>query len=275
MYHLGLLITEIHDHIVKKILELTRQSLKKEIKLDFSQSLCWLVFGSEGRQEQTLITDQDNGIVYADTPFDVTDYSNYFGKKAVNYLLLLKKEPVETRIGRIYIPKITRALYLASIDVIRLPLSESTCLTCIGLFDGEEFHFSSVVSEFYEVSGWEDPLMRINKLISEGFSLVVYDYELLEKDLREGGLRPLLYTIEGARREGRVREVSSLARNVLGEEIVSMDYLAPLLGIDAEVGIDKVLTELERSKKEIEERGIHVWPYYTKYLMRRLSLIHI
>ena len=87
MYHLGLLITEIHDHIVKKILELTRQSLKKEIKLDFSQSLCWLVFGSEGRQEQTLITDQDNGIVYADTPFDVTDYSNYFGKKAVNYLL--------------------------------------------------------------------------------------------------------------------------------------------------------------------------------------------
>ncbi len=85
MYHLGLLITEIHDRIVRKILELTRTSLKQEKNLDLFDCLCWLVFGSEGRQEQTLVTDQDNGIVYSDKT--IADYSESFGAKAVSYLL--------------------------------------------------------------------------------------------------------------------------------------------------------------------------------------------
>jgi CBS domain-containing protein len=87
LYYLGLLTTEIHDHIVRKILELTRVSLTQEKNLDLSDHLCWLAFGSEGRQEQTLITDQDNGIVYADIPSGIADYSHSFGAKAVSYLL--------------------------------------------------------------------------------------------------------------------------------------------------------------------------------------------
>ncbi|HEC67912.1 MAG TPA: CBS domain-containing protein [Candidatus Desulfofervidus auxilii] len=85
MYHLCLLITEIHDHIIRKILELTTSSLiqEKGIK-DLSEHLCWLVFGSEGRREQTLITDQDNGIVFSNIPIEI---ANSFGDKAVNYLL--------------------------------------------------------------------------------------------------------------------------------------------------------------------------------------------
>jgi CBS domain-containing protein len=34
--------------------------------MDLGQA-CWLAFGSEGRGEQTVATDQDNGLVFAST----------------------------------------------------------------------------------------------------------------------------------------------------------------------------------------------------------------
>jgi len=40
--------------------------------------------GLSGRREQTLITDQDNGIVFSNIPIEI---ANSFGDKAVNYLL--------------------------------------------------------------------------------------------------------------------------------------------------------------------------------------------
>jgi CBS domain-containing protein len=54
------LISSLNDHLTTRILELTRQ----EFALP-KTSWCWLSFGSEGRFEQTLSTDQDNGIVFA------------------------------------------------------------------------------------------------------------------------------------------------------------------------------------------------------------------
>lgn len=53
------LITMLNDHTTSRVIELC---LKKhgDPKIPFS----WLVFGSEGRKEQTLHTDQDNGILF-------------------------------------------------------------------------------------------------------------------------------------------------------------------------------------------------------------------
>jgi len=56
------IITEINDRLVRKALEIT--------ELKHGQPpvpYCWIVFGSEGRKEQTFRTDQDNAIIYADT----------------------------------------------------------------------------------------------------------------------------------------------------------------------------------------------------------------
>lgn len=58
------LISSLNDHLTARILELTAT--------DFAVPKvrwCWLSFGSEGRFEQTLSTDQDNGIVF-DAPTD-------------------------------------------------------------------------------------------------------------------------------------------------------------------------------------------------------------
>ncbi len=54
------LISSLNDHLTARILELTRL----EFALPRVQ-WCWLSFGSEGRFEQTLSTDQDNGLVFA------------------------------------------------------------------------------------------------------------------------------------------------------------------------------------------------------------------
>ncbi|MBT0961452.1 DUF294 nucleotidyltransferase-like domain-containing protein [Denitromonas iodatirespirans] len=52
-------ISALNDALTRRIitLELTRHEL-------FGVQFCWLAFGSEGRHEQTLSTDQDNGIIF-------------------------------------------------------------------------------------------------------------------------------------------------------------------------------------------------------------------
>ena len=52
------IITTLNDVTVRRVLEL---NLKRH---DPGIPFTWLTFGSEGRQEQTLLTDQDNGILF-------------------------------------------------------------------------------------------------------------------------------------------------------------------------------------------------------------------
>lgn len=54
------MISTLNDHLTVRLIELTKQ----EFELPKVQ-WCWLAFGSEGRYEQTLSTDQDNGLVFA------------------------------------------------------------------------------------------------------------------------------------------------------------------------------------------------------------------
>lgn len=60
------IITTLNDVTVRRVLEL---NLKKD---DPGIPFTWLTFGSEGRQEQTLLTDQDNGILFV-TPDGMTE----------------------------------------------------------------------------------------------------------------------------------------------------------------------------------------------------------
>lgn len=53
------LITLLNDHTVCRVIELTLEDLG-----DPGIPFTWLVFGSEGRSEQTLHTDQDNGLLF-------------------------------------------------------------------------------------------------------------------------------------------------------------------------------------------------------------------
>ncbi|MCW2294427.1 CBS domain-containing protein [Pseudomonas sp. BIGb0408] len=53
------IVTLLNDHTVCRVIELTIEDLG-----DPGVAFTWLCFGSEGRREQTLHTDQDNGILF-------------------------------------------------------------------------------------------------------------------------------------------------------------------------------------------------------------------
>lgn len=59
------IITTLNDVTVRRVLELNRQ--ESDPGIEFT----WLTFGSEGRQEQTLLTEQNNGILF-EVPEDMT-----------------------------------------------------------------------------------------------------------------------------------------------------------------------------------------------------------
>jgi CBS domain-containing protein len=55
------IITLLNDHVVVRVIELVLAGRGGAPGIEFT----WLAFGSEGRQEQTLKTDQDNGILFS------------------------------------------------------------------------------------------------------------------------------------------------------------------------------------------------------------------
>lgn len=53
-------ISELNDALTRRVLH----DLAAAMEIDLRQA-CWLTFGSQGRGEQTIATDQDNGLVFA------------------------------------------------------------------------------------------------------------------------------------------------------------------------------------------------------------------
>jgi CBS domain-containing protein len=60
--HLTQIITALNDQLVTRVIELEMSSAGLA-----DLAFCWVALGSEGRQEQTFSTDQDNAIIIADT----------------------------------------------------------------------------------------------------------------------------------------------------------------------------------------------------------------
>lgn len=58
------IITAINNAITERIIEKAIETLKKTPPVNFA----WLAIGSQGREEQLLLTDQDNALVFEDVP---------------------------------------------------------------------------------------------------------------------------------------------------------------------------------------------------------------
>src|SRR5450756_92962 len=56
----------VRDSITMRVLELVEQEMEKEGFGPPPVGYCWIGLGSEGRDEQTFVTDQDNMIIYED-----------------------------------------------------------------------------------------------------------------------------------------------------------------------------------------------------------------
>lgn len=53
------LISQLNDRLTARIVHLMAERHHRDLS-----ALCWLAFGSEGRAEQTIATDQDNGLIF-------------------------------------------------------------------------------------------------------------------------------------------------------------------------------------------------------------------
>lgn len=71
---IGRIVASLNDALIKRLLKLTEAELGPP-----PCPYAWLVFGSEGRMEQMILTDQDNALVYRD---DTPAARSYFAKLA-------------------------------------------------------------------------------------------------------------------------------------------------------------------------------------------------
>ncbi len=62
------LVTEFNDRLTLRLLELTADEMYHQGAGSPPVPYCWIALGSEGRREQTLRTDQDNALMYANVP---------------------------------------------------------------------------------------------------------------------------------------------------------------------------------------------------------------
>lgn len=62
------IISALNDRLTERVIELETAAAGIN-----RASLCWIAMGSEGRQEQTSATDQDNGIIFPDSESDGAD----------------------------------------------------------------------------------------------------------------------------------------------------------------------------------------------------------
>ncbi len=81
------IITEMHDRLTCRIIDLCRQEMANRGYGPPPADFCWINMGSAGRKEQTLRTDQDNGIIYADESPESEKYFRVLGTRVVEELV--------------------------------------------------------------------------------------------------------------------------------------------------------------------------------------------
>jgi CBS domain-containing protein len=81
------LVTSLNDHLTQKIILLAEKEMIQEGWGPPPVPYSWVALGSEGRREQTLVTDQDNAIVFLDGDLES-------GKEAQDYFLKLAEKVV-------------------------------------------------------------------------------------------------------------------------------------------------------------------------------------
>jgi CBS domain-containing protein len=80
---IGRIVAELNDRLVRRALALVEVRLDVEGYGRPPVPYAWLAAGSEGRREQTLKTDQDNGLLYQDAPGELAPRAaDYFGRLA-------------------------------------------------------------------------------------------------------------------------------------------------------------------------------------------------
>ena len=73
----------LHERLTQRVIRLAEEQMRREGQGAPPVAYCWINMGSAARREQTLRTDQDNAIVYADPPASAAESTRrYFARLA-------------------------------------------------------------------------------------------------------------------------------------------------------------------------------------------------
>lgn len=86
--HIGQVVARLNDTLTSRLLMLAEQALGPA-----PTSYAWFVFGSEGRMEQLLLTDQDNALAYAAPSPEMDSYFAQLAQRVVDGLITLGFPP--------------------------------------------------------------------------------------------------------------------------------------------------------------------------------------
>lgn len=79
---IGRVIASLNDALLRRLLKLAEEALGPP-----PTPYAWIVFGSEGRMEQALLTDQDNALIYQDDTPEAKTYFTALAECVVNDLI--------------------------------------------------------------------------------------------------------------------------------------------------------------------------------------------
>ena len=80
--HISKIVSSLNDALVKRLVALAGEKLGAA-----PTPFAWIVFGSEGRLEQTLLTDQDNALIFQDDSDTARAYFADLAKQVVDALI--------------------------------------------------------------------------------------------------------------------------------------------------------------------------------------------
>ena len=202
------------------------------------------------------------------------DIAKQAAVRALEYLVSREKIALKFKDKEIYVPKPSKALRLASFDILGLPLDDEgrVVLITAGVFDGEELVVRSTFKEFYllgrEIREVED---RIRELLDKDFQILVYNFEEVVKVLRSNNLNSLAATLLGLEHMDRVVDVHKLSIEKLGIEKLALEELEWALRWERSVHLQDLRIEWEDVRRYVRDKPYSKWLRSSKFLQRKLG----
>jgi len=194
-----------------------------------------------------------------------------YAVKAVEYVLLEQRIPLEFRGLQLSVPRPSRALKMASLDAIFLKVMDQadTGLLCLAVYDGEDLKCSTVYKDFGLVHLDPQVELAISSLVNEDFTVLVYGFEQLQRSLADGGLKSSALMLRSLALEGKVVDVKELAIKLLELPAAPLEEVERAVGAQRTASIADVMLELESSKRRVASEPPASWINFTKYLKER------
>ncbi|RLE72628.1 MAG: hypothetical protein DRJ37_02385 [Thermoprotei archaeon] len=202
------------------------------------------------------------------------DIAKQAAVRALNYLLLREKIALKIKDREVYVPRPSRALKIAVVDVLTLPLDDEgrVALIAAGVYDGEEFTIRESFKEFYivgrEVGEIED---KVRELLNKDFIIGVYGLNDLLHVISESGLTSFTALLLGLKQMGKIVDVKEEAIGRFEVDRLPLEEVESALGWERTIHLQDIRMEWENTRRYIRDKPYSKWISSSRYLQKKIS----